>query len=90
MLPTFNFGVTKLYSKKLTTFIKILLKKGMFLNQKNIDTVVQLIILDIKGCWMELLCVNNTRLGNVNYHAIESRGSGPINKRKNEQVCRRR
>ena len=86
MLPTFNFGdtiinqsnygVTKLYSKKLTTFIKILLKKGMFLNQKNIDTVVQLIILDIKGCWMELLCVNNTGLGNVNYHAIESRGRG--------------
>ncbi len=86
MLPTFNFGdtlinqsnygVTKLYSKKLTTFIKILLKKGMFLNQKNIDTVVQLIILDLKGCLMELLCVNNTRLGNVNYHAIESRGSG--------------
>lgn len=86
MLPTFNFGdtilnqsnygVTKLYSKKLTTFIKILLKKGMFLNQKNIDTVVQLIILDLKGCWMKLLCVNNTGLGNVNYHAIESRCSG--------------
>ena len=86
MLPTFNFGdtlinqsnygVTKLYSKKLTTFIKILLKKGMFLNQKNKDTVVQLIILEIKGCWMELLCVNNTRLGNVNIQAIESRGSG--------------